>query len=90
MQAQAFFGASSTRPYTGIVDCMATIYRAEGIHAFYNGFVPSVLKAALAAGFSFAFFRITKNLLESVHDRPFTEEDPPTRVSLQRRMSGNY
>ncbi|CAB9513657.1 Mitochondrial thiamine pyrophosphate carrier [Seminavis robusta] len=92
MQAQAFFGGSETakHQYTGIMDCIMTIHRVEGFMAFYSGLVPSVLKTGLAAGFSFAFFRSTKNLLESIHDRPFTERDPPTRHSLQRRMTGHY
>ena len=85
LQAQAFFGSHG---YSDITDCVTTIYRAEGPMAFYNGLVPSVLKTALAAGLSFAFFRSTKNLLESIHDDPFSHKDPPTRRSLQRRMSG--
>lgn len=95
IQAQSFFGTTAKhnkqqQPYVGIVDCIRTIYRVEGVSAFYNGLVPSVLKTSLAAGFSFAFFRSTKNLLESVHDRPFTETDPPSRHSLHRRLTTGH
>ena len=95
LQAQSFFGAHDAhqghlqrRYYTGILDCVSTIYKQEGPWAFYNGLVPSVIKTALAAGLSFAFFRSTKNLLESIHDDPFSHKDPPTRQSLHRRMTG--
>lgn len=91
MQSQAFFGnPQQQRQYASILDCVTTIYRVEGPSAFYNGLVPSVLKTALAAGFSFAFFRSTKNLLESIHDRPFTEEDPPTRRAITRRLTTGH
>jgi len=96
LQAQSFFGSHDNlqgqvqrRYYTGIADCITTIYKQEGPLAFYNGLLPSVVKTAMAAGFSFAFFRSTKNLLESIHDKPFSSQDPPTAVSIQRRMTGH-
>lgn len=89
LQAQSFFGAKQqTRCYTGIADCVTQIYQKEGYLAFYNGLVPSVIKTGLAAGLSFAFFRSAKNFLESVHDNPFSNDDPPTRKSFHRRLSG--
>ena len=94
-EAQSFFGAydahqghTQSRYYSGILDCVSTIYKHEGPSAFYSGLMPSVLKTSLAAGLSFAIFRSTKNLLESIHDNPFSDKDPPTRTNLHRRMTG--
>lgn len=91
LQAQSFFGSRDSirgTYYTGIYDCIVTIYRLEGFLAFYSGLVPSVLKTALAAGLSFTFFRGTKNFLESMHDEPFSDQNPPSRMSLTRRITG--
>jgi solute carrier family 25 thiamine pyrophosphate transporter 19 len=67
LQAQAFFEASG-QPYAGMVDCMKTIARKEGISSFYRGVVPSVLKTTISTGLAFSFYRFAKNSLELLHD----------------------
>jgi solute carrier family 25 (mitochondrial thiamine pyrophosphate transporter), member 19 len=69
LQAQAAFGPMMVgSSYSGMTDCITKIYRTEGVGAFYRGLVPSVLKTTTASGLSFALYRGTKNLLESIHD----------------------
>jgi hypothetical protein len=55
-------------PYQGMMDCIRSIWRNEGITGFYRGVTPSVLKTTIASGLSFALFRGTKNILEVAHD----------------------
>jgi solute carrier family 25 thiamine pyrophosphate transporter 19 len=66
LQAQAFYDASQS--YAGMLDCMRTIARKEGISSFYRGVVPSVLKTTISTGLAFSFFRFAKNSLEFLHD----------------------
>ena len=67
LQAQAVFG-SKGKPYQGMVDCCFTMMRQEGVFSFYSGLVPSVLKTTMSTGLSFAFYRMTRNFLEALHD----------------------
>mmetsp|Transcript_1242 Transcript_1242/g.2998 ORF Transcript_1242/g.2998 Transcript_1242/m.2998 type:complete len:398 (+) Transcript_1242:235-1428(+) len=71
IQIQSVFGASSSTgvSYNGMWDCLVTSIRMEGVFGLYRGLVPSVLKTTLGSGFSFTFYRSTKNLLESIHDQ---------------------
>jgi len=66
LQAQAFY--DSSHRYDGMLDCVRTIARKEGLHSFYRGVVPSVLKTTISTGLSFAFFRSAKNALEVLYD----------------------
>ena len=70
IQIQSVFGASPCTPvvYNGMWDCLATTIRTEGVLGLYRGLVPSVLKTTMGSGLSFTFFRITKNMLENIHD----------------------
>jgi solute carrier family 25 (mitochondrial thiamine pyrophosphate transporter), member 19 len=54
--------------YRGMYDCLVTIYRQEGWTSFYRGMVPSVLKTTIATSLSFALYRWTRNVLESIHN----------------------
>jgi len=54
--------------YSGLWDCLTTTIRLEGIRGLYRGLFPSVLKTSLGSGLSFAFFRTTKNVLETIHN----------------------
>lgn len=91
LQAQAFFGGNNNsmstqlQQYNGMLDCIATIYREEGVASFYRGMVPSVLKTAIASSLAFAFFRWTKNSLEKVHDHRHGVQDDDS--SRQRRRN---
>ncbi len=71
IQFQSVFGAPTKTGvvYDGMWDCLATTIRTEGVFGLYRGLVPSVLKTTLGSGLAFTFFRSTKNLLESIHDR---------------------
>jgi len=55
-------------PYGGMVDCFARIARSEGIHAFYKGIFPSLVKSSVSTGASFWLFTLTRNLLRSMYD----------------------
>mmetsp|Transcript_28931 Transcript_28931/g.42902 ORF Transcript_28931/g.42902 Transcript_28931/m.42902 type:complete len:415 (+) Transcript_28931:77-1321(+) len=74
LQANTFLastssGSASALKYTGMVDCIVSITRDEGINAFYRGLAPTILKSMAATGASFAFFTLMKNSLETVHNR---------------------
>lgn len=54
--------------YRGMMDCLVTIIREEGVPALYKGLVPTVMKSMVGTGCSFAFFTLTKNTLERIDD----------------------
>lgn len=74
LQAQGFVGiiapASGADPnkYKNMVHCIQTMAREEGVSAFYRGLVPTVMKSMAATGLTFAFFTMSKNTLEGIHD----------------------
>jgi len=45
----------SGRKYRGIIDCLARVYREEGIRAFWKGNFPNMLHYFPTAAFNFAF-----------------------------------
>jgi solute carrier family 25 (mitochondrial thiamine pyrophosphate transporter), member 19 len=67
-QHEALVRPTQRRYYRGMLHCIRTIYREEGVVAFYRGVTPSVLKTTIASGLSFSLYRGTKNALESIHD----------------------
>lgn len=66
LQAQAFYVSADSRDYRNTFDCISRMYTEGGIVSFYRGVVPSVLKSTIASSLSFAFFRLTKNALETM------------------------
>lgn len=75
LQAQAFetfWGSGQTAStrvqYKNMVDCGLSIFRDEGIGAFYRGLVPTVMKTMVATSLTFAIFQLTKNTLQTMHD----------------------
>ena len=82
VQAQGLWGMMPPLPgsegmvkYRGMVDCVITITQKEGLGAFYRGLVPTVIKSMTATGLTFAFYTMTKNALESVHDRVYYSDE---------------
>jgi len=51
-----------------MVDCGLSIFREEGVGAFYRGLVPTVMKTMMATSLTFAIFQLTKNTLQTMHD----------------------
>uniref|UniRef100_A0A182XLM7 Mitochondrial oxaloacetate transport protein n=1 Tax=Anopheles quadriannulatus TaxID=34691 RepID=A0A182XLM7_ANOQN len=51
--------------YTNIFDCFLKIYRSEGIHGYYKGFVPMYLRVAPHTMLNLTFWEFFKGL----HDR---------------------
>lgn len=75
LQAQAFetfWGSgikrSTSAHYKNMVDCGLSIFREEGVGAFYRGLVPTVMKTMMATSLTFAIFQLTKNTLQTMHD----------------------
>jgi len=67
LQAQTY-KATSKVGYQGMIDCIFTVTKEEGVLALYRGLVPTVLKSMVGTSLTFASFTLTKNVLESVHD----------------------
>ena len=68
LQAQSFIGLPHEQ-YRGMMDCATTMLREEGFASFYRGLAPTVLKSCSATALTFAFFTLSKNLLEASHDQ---------------------
>ena len=49
--------------YSGIVDCIAKTYRADGIRGFYRGFLPCLLRAAPVNASTFFAFELAMRML---------------------------
>jgi solute carrier family 25 thiamine pyrophosphate transporter 19 len=83
LQYQSVFGSSPSNGmagyYSGMWDCLVTMVRTEGFMSLYRGLVPSVLKTTIGSGLSFTFFRMTKNVLEEVHDH-YYDSAAPSRI----------
>jgi solute carrier family 25 iron transporter 28/37 len=60
-----FMGSNKTsvKQYKGFIDCFVTIYKEEGITAFYRGLPARLLYIVPAAGVSFAVYEWAKRLL---------------------------
>lgn len=74
LQVQVSIGGGALR-YKGMMDCFMTIVREEGVPVLYRGLGTQMLKSCAGSGFSFAFFTLTKNTLESIHDRRYLKGD---------------
>lgn len=61
--------------YTGMIDCLATITKEEGFSALYKGLAPTVMKSMIATGVSFACFAFSKNVLESIYDSSYNQNE---------------
>jgi len=65
--------STGSRRYTGTVDCMKQIVRAEGLPGLYRGNVSMILREAPAFGFFFSVYEGTKRTL-CPHLRPGDSE----------------
>ena len=65
MQVQGFelgrLGMGETPKYSGMKDCFAKIFTAEGYRGFFKGLVPGNLKAALSTLLYFQMYEIFKH-----------------------------
>jgi hypothetical protein len=48
-------GLESVPVYKGVVHCIGTVYRQEGLFGFYKGAVPSLLKVILVVMINFTW-----------------------------------
>ena len=55
------------RRYKGLVNIFVKIYTEEGLHAFYRGFVPTLIGIIPYAGTSFFVYETCKNLYSSFY-----------------------
>ncbi|XP_066474240.1 mitochondrial thiamine pyrophosphate carrier [Tiliqua scincoides] len=65
-QARAAFGQVQT--YSSLADCAQQIAQLEGARGFFKGLSPSLLKAALATGFTFFWYELFCSLLRAMKD----------------------
>lgn len=49
--------------YTGSIDCCLKIWQKEGIRGFYKGVLPSLLKAGMSTGITFASYEYSRMML---------------------------
>ncbi|KAI9267452.1 mitochondrial carrier domain-containing protein [Sporodiniella umbellata] len=54
---------TTIRPYTSIKDCIVRSYRAEGIHVFFRGLWPTLLRAFPVNAVTFYAYELTLSLL---------------------------
>jgi len=66
LQAQA--AQCSWRRYKGLVDCLVTMTKQEGIPSLYKGLYPSLAKNMSATAISFTIYTFTKDILQKIHD----------------------
>ena len=52
--------------YEGVVDCVTKIYHNEGLHAFYKGLTPLVVKVFPASGVFFLSYELTLKMLNTM------------------------
>lgn len=71
-QARAAFGQVQT--YSGVVDCARQIAQLEGARGFFKGLSPSLMKAALATGFTFFWYELFCSFLRSTKDSNGSKE----------------
>nr|XP_033817478.1 mitochondrial thiamine pyrophosphate carrier isoform X2 [Geotrypetes seraphini]XP_033817479.1 mitochondrial thiamine pyrophosphate carrier isoform X2 [Geotrypetes seraphini]XP_033817480.1 mitochondrial thiamine pyrophosphate carrier isoform X2 [Geotrypetes seraphini]XP_033817481.1 mitochondrial thiamine pyrophosphate carrier isoform X2 [Geotrypetes seraphini]XP_033817482.1 mitochondrial thiamine pyrophosphate carrier isoform X2 [Geotrypetes seraphini]XP_033817483.1 mitochondrial thiamine py len=64
-QARMAFG--QVRTYKGLLDCAVQTARDEGPKGFFKGLSPSLVKAALATGFTFFWYEFFCNLLHTLN-----------------------
>ena len=57
---------SSKFPYRNTPHAIATIYKSEGLHGFYKGMLPNLLKVAPSMAIAFVAYEITKARLFGV------------------------
>lgn len=57
------------KAYANMLDCSVRMAKEEGLHAFYRGLAPTVIKSMVATSVTFASFTVTKNALRALHDR---------------------
>ncbi|XP_068606091.1 mitochondrial thiamine pyrophosphate carrier [Brachionichthys hirsutus] len=62
--ARVHFG--QVRQYSGVVDCVAQIAREEGVRGFFKGLSPSLVKAALATGFTFFWYELFLDVMRNL------------------------
>lgn len=53
----------NSQKYTGLIDCIKTMYRANGIGGFYRGFAINTAKAAPELGLKFFVYELFKHYL---------------------------
>ncbi|XP_035907634.1 solute carrier family 25 member 35-like [Anopheles stephensi] len=58
--------------YTNIFDCFLKIYRSEGIHGYYKGFVPMYLRVAPHTMLNLTFWEFFKGLYERYGRQSYT------------------
>ncbi|XP_058457029.1 solute carrier family 25 member 35-like [Malaya genurostris] len=65
--------------YENIFDCFVKVYRAEGIHGMYKGFVPLYIRVAPHTVLNLTFWEFFKN----VHDS-YSKRDPTIAAVVER------
>ena len=49
--------------YRGLMDCFLQVLHEEGLHGFFKGYVPSLVKAGAATGVYFCVYEQTCRLI---------------------------
>ncbi|EKX72892.1 mitochondrial carrier protein, putative [Theileria equi strain WA] len=61
---------SKSCKYTGLIDCLSTILRTEGLYGLYKGFTPSMCTGVPYVALQMAFFEFyRKNLFNSIIEK---------------------
>ncbi|KAJ6660396.1 hypothetical protein lerEdw1_017819 [Lerista edwardsae] len=81
-QARAAFG--QVQRYNSVADCARQIVRLEGTRGLFKGLSPSLMKAALATGFTFFWYEIFCSLLHALKDSRDAKKQEDVSKSDQR------
>jgi solute carrier family 25 folate transporter 32 len=55
--------------YSGVFNCIATVWREEGIRAFYRGIGTNLMRVAPACAITFASYESLLSFLEKLDDK---------------------
>ena len=68
MQTDGFTPASGQR-YTSTLNCIRSVWAAEGISAFTRGLIPTLIRSPFANGATFVAFELAMRVLNRGGDR---------------------
>ena len=55
--------AAGIRPYKGIIDCAVTVFREEGVGAFYRGLPPRLISVVPMIGIQFGVYEFMRKVM---------------------------
>ena len=70
LQSNVHAAASGQAQYSGVADCMRTMYRSEGVLSFWKGVLPPILVETPKRAWKFCTFEQFRTLFKFSPDQP--------------------